>query len=53
MHAEYGSMTEAVAVARIFYPHAAAEVQRRGSAAVDYELLGINPPRDLCWKRCG
>ena len=26
-------------------------VARRGEAAVPYELLGINPPRDLAWKR--
>jgi hypothetical protein len=34
----------------IFYPHAAAEVRARGEALVGYDVLGVNPPRDLAFK---
>ena len=47
---EFASHREAVELAEIFYPHAVAEVRRRGSRRVPYELLGINPPRDLAFK---
>jgi hypothetical protein len=51
MSAEFASSAEAVALARIFYPHAVAEVRRRGRRRVPYDLLGINPPCDLAFKR--
>ena len=42
---------EAVELAGIFYPQAAAEIRRRrGSRQVPFEVLGINPPRDLAFK---
>jgi SAM-dependent methyltransferase len=50
MAAEFSSCQEAVELARIFYPHAAAEIRRRGRREVPYELLGFNPPRDLAVK---
>jgi SAM-dependent methyltransferase len=50
MAAEFASHQEAVELARIFYPGAAAEVRRRGQRRVPYEVLGINPPRDLAFK---
>ena len=53
MLVEYASAEEAVELARVFYPHAADEVAARGSRFVDFATLGMNPPRDLCWKRCG
>jgi len=51
MSAEFASPAEAVALARIFYPHAVAEVRRRGRRRVPYDVLGINPPCDLAFKR--
>jgi len=51
MSAEFASPAEAVELARIFYPHAVAEVRRRGQRRVPYGVLGINPPRDLAFKQ--
>jgi SAM-dependent methyltransferase len=50
MSVEFASRPEAVEMAKIFYPHAVAEVRRRGSRRVPYPVLGINPPRDLAFK---
>lgn len=50
MSAEFASHREAVELAGIFYPGAVAEVGRRGRRRVPYEVLGINPPRDLAFK---
>ena len=50
MSVEFGSYDEAVELAEIFYPKAAAEVRRRGRRNVPFEVLGINPPRDLACK---
>jgi hypothetical protein len=38
-------------MARIFYPGAASEIERRASPIVPYDLLGMNPPNDIAWKR--
>ena len=51
MAAEFASHAEAVELARIFYPRAVAEVRRRGERRVPYDVLGINPPRDLAFKK--
>ena len=50
MSVEFGSHDEAVELAEIFFPRAAGEVRRRGSRQVPFEVLGINPPRDLAFK---
>ena len=50
MSVEFASYREAVELAEIFYPHAIAEIRRRGLRRVPYEVLGINPPRDLAFK---
>jgi SAM-dependent methyltransferase len=50
MAVEFASYREAVELAEIFYPQAVTEVRRRGSRRVPYEVLGINPPRDLAFK---
>jgi SAM-dependent methyltransferase len=50
MSVEFGSYREAVELARIFYPQAASEIARRGSRKVRFEVLGMNPPRDLAFK---
>jgi SAM-dependent methyltransferase len=50
MCVEFDNYQEAVELAEIFYPQAAGEVRRRGRRAVPFELLGINPPRDVAFK---
>src|SRR5262249_46364845 len=50
MFVEFASPQEAAELARIFYPRAAAEVRRRGRRRVPYDVLGINPPRDLAFQ---
>ncbi len=50
MSVEFGSYTEAVELAEIFYPEGADSVRRRGERTVPFEVLGINPPRDLAFK---
>jgi SAM-dependent methyltransferase len=47
---EFDSYHEAVELAEIFYPAAADEIRRRGSRKVPFEILGINPPRDLAFR---
>jgi SAM-dependent methyltransferase len=53
MTMEFASLDEAVELASIFYPHAISEVRRRGERRVPYDVLGVNPPRDLCYKVVG
>ncbi|MBV9422686.1 MAG: class I SAM-dependent methyltransferase [Solirubrobacterales bacterium] len=50
MFVEFGSVQDAAELSEIFYPKAAAEVMRCGLRRVSYEMLGINPPRDLSFK---
>jgi SAM-dependent methyltransferase len=50
MFVEFASHEEAVELTEIFYPSAAAEVRHLGQRRVPYELLGINPPRDIAFK---
>ncbi len=50
MSAEFDGYDEAVELAEIFYPEAVGEVRRRGCRTVPFEVLGINPPRDLAFK---
>lgn len=50
MSVEFASRHEAAELAEIFYPRAAAEIRRRGWQRVPFEVLGINPPRDLAYK---
>ena len=50
MSMEFGSYQEAVELADIFYPEAAGEVRRLGRRTVPYEVVGVNPPRDLAYK---
>jgi SAM-dependent methyltransferase len=48
MAVEFRSLQEAVTLAKIFYPHAAGEIT---GPSVSYDVLGMNAPRDLAWKR--
>ncbi len=50
MFLEFASHEEAVELSEIFYPSSTAEVRRRGLRRVPYDVLGINPPRDLAFK---
>jgi hypothetical protein len=50
MSVEFQSHREAVELAEIFYPTAADKVRRRRWRKVPFEVLGINPPRDLAFK---
>jgi SAM-dependent methyltransferase len=47
---EFGSREDAAELAEIFYPGAASEIRRRGRRRVSFDLLGINPPRDVAFK---
>lgn len=42
---QFASASEAVELARIFYPHAAGEIARRGLASVPATLIHRGPPR--------
>ena len=50
MSVDFTSHSEAVELAEIFYPHAVREVRRLRGRRVPFELLGLNPPRDLAFK---
>jgi SAM-dependent methyltransferase len=50
MFVEFDSEEDAVELTAIFFPGALAAVRRRGGRRVPFELLGINPPRDLTHK---
>jgi SAM-dependent methyltransferase len=50
MFLEFASHEEAAELIEIFYPGVIAEIRRRGSRRVRYDVLGFNPPRDLAFK---
>ena len=50
MFVEFPSHQKAVELAEIFYPGAVEEIRRRRRRRVPFEVLGINPPRDLAFK---
>jgi SAM-dependent methyltransferase len=50
MRAVFASAGEAAELAEVFFPRAAAEVRRRGQREVPFDVLGINPPRDVAYK---
>jgi SAM-dependent methyltransferase len=47
---EFASLDEAIELGEIFYPAAVAEIKVRGEPRVPYEMLGVNPPRDLAYR---
>jgi hypothetical protein len=51
MEVTFKSLEEALTLARVFYPDVVDAIAAAGSRFVDCEMLGINPPRDVCWKR--
>ena len=50
MAMEFVSLDEAIELAEIFYPEAVPEIKARGERRVPYEMLGVNPPRDLAYR---
>ena len=50
MSVEFDSHEEAVELSQVFYPRAADEIRRRGLRRVPFDIIGINPPRDLAFK---
>jgi ubiquinone/menaquinone biosynthesis C-methylase UbiE len=50
MALEFRNYHEAVELAEIFFPSASDEIRRRGSRTVPFEVLPMNPPRDLAFK---
>jgi SAM-dependent methyltransferase len=50
MSLEFASYAEAVELVEIFYPDSADEVRRRGSPVVPFEVLRVDPPRDLAFR---
>ena len=50
MFVEFASHEEAAELTEIFYPGGVEEVRRRRLRLVPYDVLGINPPRDLAYK---
>jgi SAM-dependent methyltransferase len=50
MFVEFASHEEAAELTEIFYPCGGEEVRRHGWRRVPYDVLGINPPRDLAYK---
>ena len=51
MAVEFRDAEEALELARVFWPGAVGWIERAGSRRVPYEILGTNPPRELCWRR--
>ncbi len=51
MFVDFPSAEAAAEIARIFYPKAADEIVAGSLERVPYDVLGMNPPRDLAWKR--
>jgi SAM-dependent methyltransferase len=50
MFVEFASPDEAAELTAAFYPRGGEEVRRHRWRRVSYEVLGINPPRDLAFK---
>jgi SAM-dependent methyltransferase len=50
MFVEFASHQEAAELTEIFYPRGGEEVRRHGWTRVSYDVLGVNPPRNLAYK---
>jgi hypothetical protein len=50
MHMTFASLDEAIELATVFYPEAVADIRRRGDRSVPYDMVGVNPPRDVAYK---
>jgi hypothetical protein len=50
---EFATVEEAIELAEIFYPESVSEIKARGERFVPYDILGVNPPRDLAYRVIG
>jgi SAM-dependent methyltransferase len=50
MSVRFASHQEAVELAEVFYPSAVGAIRDHGLLTVSFDVLGINPPRDLAYK---
>ena len=50
MFVEFASHDEAVELTEIFYPERGGRGPRGAARRVPFELLGVNPPRDVAFK---
>ena len=50
MSVEFASPQQAAELIEVFYPRAIGKLSRGGWRHVPYDVLGINPPRDLAFK---
>jgi SAM-dependent methyltransferase len=50
MAMEFTNLDEAIELAQLFYPEAVAAIRSGGERRVPYDLLGVNPPRDLAYR---
>jgi SAM-dependent methyltransferase len=50
MTIDFGTLEDALELARVFYPEAVDAIAERGSAQVPFEVIGMNAPRDICWR---
>ena len=50
MFVEFSSHAEAVELSQIFYPRATEQIRQGGLRRVPFEVIGLNPPRDLAVK---
>jgi SAM-dependent methyltransferase len=50
MSVDFASRRDAVELAEIFYPKALPEVRRLRCRRIPFDVLGVNPPRDLAFK---
>jgi hypothetical protein len=50
MWVQFRNHSEAVELAEIFYPGAVDAIRQHRWRRVPFDLLGINPPRDLAFK---
>jgi SAM-dependent methyltransferase len=47
---EFRDTADAIEMMEIFYPHAVGAVRARGEAHVEYDVIGVDPPRDLAFR---
>jgi SAM-dependent methyltransferase len=50
MSVQFPSHQEAVELAEVFFPSAVGTIRHDGLLRVPFEILGINPPRDIAYK---
>jgi SAM-dependent methyltransferase len=51
MSVEFRDVAEATELTEVFFPRGGEWIRRTGSSSVPFDVLGVNAPRDLCWRR--